>query len=136
VGDLFVVRVAGNVATGAGPIVKGSIEFAVAELGARLIVVLGHSECGAVKAATAHIEARDALPGSIGPLVEIIRPAVERAADRAGDKLANVIQANVEKCVDTLKHLDPILSKFAGSGELKVVGAVYDLKTGKVDVLA
>jgi carbonic anhydrase len=76
------------------------------------------------------------LPGSIGPLVEIIRPAVERAADRAGDKLANVIQANVEKCVDTLKHLDPILSKFAGSGELKVVGAVYDLKTGKVDVLA
>jgi carbonic anhydrase len=134
IGDLFVVRVAGNVASGAGPIVKGSIEFAVAELGARLIMVLGHTECGAVKAAAAHIAARDALPGAIGPLVEIIRPAVARAEGRPGDKLTNVIRANVEKCVETLKGLDPILSRFAGAGELKVVGAVYDLKTGEVGV--
>jgi carbonic anhydrase len=134
IGDLFVVRVAGNVASGAGPIVKGSIEFAVAELGARLIMVLGHSQCGAVKAATAHVEARDALPGAIGPLVEIIRPAVAMAQGRRGDKLDNVIRANVEKCVETLKGLDPILSKFAKSGELKVVGATYELKTGKVEV--
>lgn len=136
VGDLFVVRVAGNVASGAGSIVKGSIEFAVAELGARLIMVLGHTQCGAVKAATAHIEARDALPGAIGPLVEIIRPAAEKAKGQPGDKLTNAIRANVERCVETLKGLDPILSKFAGSGELKVVGAVYDLKTGEVGVLA
>jgi len=136
IGDLFVVRVAGNVVSGAGPIVKGSIEFAVAELGARLIMVLGHSQCGAVKAATAHIEARDALPGSIGPLVEIIRPAVARAEGRSGDKLTNVIRANVEKCVETLKGLDPILSKFVKAGELKVVGATYELRTGKVEVFA
>jgi carbonic anhydrase len=136
IGDLFVVRVAGNVASGAGPIVKGSIEFAVAELGARLIMVLGHTQCGAVKAAAAHIAARDALPGAIGPLVEIIRPAVARAEGRSGDMLTNVIRANVEKCVETLKGLDPILSRFAGAGELKVVGAVYDLKTGEVDVFA
>lgn len=136
IGDLFVVRVAGNVVSGAGPIVKGSIEFAVAELGARLIVVLGHSQCGAVKAATEHIEGNDALPGSIGPLVEIIRPAVARAKGRPGDRLDNVIRANVEKCVETLKGLDPILSKFAKAGDLKVVGATYELRSGKVEVFA
>lgn len=134
IGDLFVVRVAGNVVSGAGPIVKGSIEFAVAELGARLIMVLGHSACGAVKAATAHVEARDALPGSIGPLVEIIRPAVALAAGRPGDKVENVIRANVEKCVETLKGLDPIVAKFVKAGEVKVVGGVYELSNGKVDV--
>lgn len=69
IGDLFVVRVAGNVVEGAGPSVKGSIEYAVAELGVPLIVVLGHSQCGAVKAALAHIEAHDALPGAIKDLV-------------------------------------------------------------------
>jgi carbonic anhydrase len=136
IGDLFVVRVAGNVASGAGPIVKGSIEFAVAELGARLIMVLGHTECGAVRGAAAHVAARDALPGAIGPLVELIRPAVARAEGRPGNRLTNIIRANVEKCVETLKGLDPILSKFSGAGELKVVGAVYDLKTGAVDVFA
>jgi len=135
VGDLFVVRVAGNVVSGAGPVVKGSIEFAVAELGARLIMVLGHSQCGAVKAAASHIDGNDALPGSIGPLVDIIRPAVARAKDRlGGDRLDNVIQANVEKGVETIKGLDPILSKFSKAGELKVVGATYELRTGKVKV--
>ncbi len=79
-GDLFVVRIAGNVVSGAGPFIKGSVEFAVAELGAKLIVVLGHEACGAVKAAVAHIDANDTLPGAIRDLVEVIRPA---AAGRA-----------------------------------------------------
>jgi carbonic anhydrase len=136
VGDLFVVRVAGNVVTGAGPIVKGSIEYAVAELGCRLIMVIGHSRCGAVKAAIAHIDANDALPGSIGGLVDVIKPAVTAAAGQSGDKLDNVIRANVRKCVETIQGLDPILSKAARSGTLKVVGAVYELKTGQVEVLA
>lgn len=135
VGDLFVVRVAGNVVTGAGPVVKGSLEFAVAELGARLILVMGHSACGAVKAAVEHIDNKDALPGSIEGLVDVIRPAVGAAAGRPGDKVENVIKANVQKCVETIKGLDPILSKFAGSGELKVVGGVYDLKSGRVELL-
>lgn len=135
VGDLFVVRVAGNVVTGAGPVVKGSLEFAVAELGARLILVLGHSACGAVKAAITHIDKKDALPGSIEGLVDVIRPAVGDASGQPGDKLENVIRANVRKCVQTIKHLDPILSKFAGSGELKVVGGVYELKSGQVQIL-
>lgn len=136
VGDLFVVRLAGNVVTGAGPIIKGSIEFAVAELGCRLIVVIGHSQCGAVKAAIAHVDANDALPGAIGGLVDVIRPAVKTAAGQPGDKLDNVIKANVRKCVETIKGLDPILSKAATSGTLKVVGAVYELKSGKVEVIA
>ena len=100
VGDLFVVRVAGNIVSGAGPTVKGSIEFAVAVLGVRLIMVLGHSQCGAVKAAIEHIDANDALPGSIGELIDPIRPAVLAVKGRPGDKLENVIRANVEKGVE------------------------------------
>ena len=136
VGDLFVVRVAGNVVTGAGPIVKGSIEYAVAELGCRLIMVIGHTACGAVKAAIAHIDANDALPGAIGGLVDVIKPAVTATAGQSGDKLDNTFRANVRKCVETIQGLDPILSKAARSGTLKVVGAVYELKTGQVEVLA
>jgi carbonic anhydrase len=135
VGDLFVVRVAGNVVTGAGPVVKGSLEFAVAELGARLILVLGHTACGAVKAAVAHIDRKDELPGSIEGLVDVIRPAVGAAAGQPGDKVENVIKANVRKCVETVKGLDPILAKVVASGELKVVGGLYDLKSGRVDIL-
>ena len=135
VGDLFVIRVAGNVVTGAGPVVKGSLEFAVAELGARLILVLGHTACGAVKAAVAHIDNKDALPGSIEGLVDLIRPAVGMASGQPGDKVENVIKANVRKCIETIKGLDPILSKSSASGELKVVGGVYDLKSGRVDFL-
>jgi carbonic anhydrase len=134
VGDLFVVRVAGNIVSGAGPTVKGSIEFAVGELGARLIMVLGHTQCGAVKAAIEHIDSNDALPGSIGELIDPIRPAVAAVKGQPGDKLENVTKANVQMGVQRLKGLDPILSKLAKSGELKLVGATYDLRTGSVKV--
>jgi carbonic anhydrase len=135
VGDLFVVRVAGNLVSGAGPTVKGSIEFAVAELGARLIMVLGHGACGAVKAAIEHIDANDVLPGSIRDLVDLIRPAAASVRGKPGDKLDNAIQANVKLGVERLKSLDPILSGMAKRGELKVVGAVYELHTGLVKLL-
>jgi carbonic anhydrase len=135
VGELFVVRVAGNVVSGTGSLVKGSVEYSVAELGVRLIMVLGHSQCGAVKAAIEHIDANDALPGSIGGLVDLIKPAVIAAKGRPGDKLNNVIRANVERCVARLKGLDPILSKLVNQNQLTVVGATYELATGKVDVL-
>jgi carbonic anhydrase len=134
VGDLFVVRVAGNIVSGAGPTVKGSIEFAVGELGARLIMVLGHTQCGAVKAAIEHIDSNDALPGSIGELIDPIRPAVAAMKGQPGDKLENVTKANVLMGVQRLKGLDPILSKLAKTGELKLVGATYDLRTGSVKV--
>ncbi len=135
IGELFVVRVAGNVASNAGPLVKGSLEFAVAELGVRLIMVLGHSKCGAVKAAIEHIDANDSLPGSIGGLVELIKPAVIAAKGLPGDKLSNVIKANVGRCVGRLKELEPILSKSVAAGELMVVGGVYELSTGEVEIL-
>jgi carbonic anhydrase len=135
IGDLFVVRIAGNVVSGAGPTVKGSIEYAVAELGARLIMVLGHSGCGACKAAIEHIEANDALPGAIGALINPIRPVVKMVAGQPGNKLANVIRANVIEGARRLEGLDPILSKLAHSGELKVIGGVYQLGTGKVDLV-
>jgi carbonic anhydrase len=134
VGDLFVVRVAGNIVDGAGPAVKGSIEYAVAELGVRLLMVLGHSQCGAVKAAIQHIDNNDALPGSIGDLINPIRPSVKAVAGQPGDKLSHVIRANVEAGVRRLRDLDPILSKLARTGELKVVGASYELRTGAVEV--
>jgi carbonic anhydrase len=135
IGDLFVVRIAGNIVSGAGPTVKGSIEYAIAELGARLILVLGHSGCGACKAAIEHIEANDALPGAIGDLIDPIRPVVRMVAGQPGDKLVNVINGNVKEGVKRLMGLDPILSKLVKSGELKVAGGVYQLRTGKVELL-
>lgn len=135
VGDLFVVRVAGNVVSGAGASVKGSIEYAVAELGVRLVLVLGHSQCGAVKAAMKHIGAQDSLPGSIGDLVDTIKPAVAAAQAKPGSPLDNVIRANVERGVERLRRLGPVLAERAGRGELKIVGGTYDLRTGRVAML-
>lgn len=134
VGDLFVVRVAGNVISGTGAAVKGSIEYAVAELGVRLVMVLGHSQCGAVKAAIKHIDARDTLPGSIGELVDTIKPAVTAARAAPGNLLDNVIKANVERGVARLKGLEPILADAVRRGKVKVVAATYDLRSGKVIV--
>ena len=134
VGDLFVVRVAGNVISGAGALVKGSIEYAVAELGVRLVMVLGHSQCGAVKAAIKHVDSGDALPGSIGAVVDTIKPAVAAAIGKPGNRLDNVIRANVERGVEQLMGLEPILVGAVKKGDLKVVGARYDLRSGKVKV--
>jgi carbonic anhydrase len=135
VGDLFVVRVAGNVISGAGATVKGSIEYAVAELNVPLVLVLGHRQCGAVKAAMKHLEANDALPGAIGDLVATIRPAVLQARDRPGDALDNAIRANVQRGVERLRTLEPILADRVKSGKVKVVGATYDLRGGKVTLV-
>jgi carbonic anhydrase len=135
VGDLFVVRLAGNIVSGAGPLVKGSIEFAVAELGARLILILGHTKCGAVKAAIAHIDAEDKLPGAIGDLIKPIRTAVVASKGKPGDKLENVTKANIAEGIKALQQLDPIVAPLVKKEELKVVGGVYDLRTGKVEMI-
>lgn len=132
VGDLFVIRVAGNVVDGAGPVVKGSVEYAVAELNVSLIVVLGHSGCGAVKAAVTHIDQKDSLPGAINDLVELIKPAAASVKGQPGDPLDNAIRANVQLGVDKLKGLEPILAPRVKDHRVKVVGGVYDLRTGKV----
>src|SRR5206468_3253919 len=94
-GRLFVVRVAGNVVAAAGPAVKGSLEYAAAELGVPLVLVLGHSGCGAVQAALKHLDDGDAPPGAIGELVTLIKPAAAKAKGLPGDRLANAVRANV-----------------------------------------
>jgi len=134
VGDLFVIRVAGNVVKGAGPPVKGSIEYGVAELGVSLIMVLGHSECGAVKAAIKHIDDRDSLPGALGLLVNSIKPAVVKARRMPGDLLDSALRANVAIGVETLRDLQPIVAPAVKRGQVKVVDAMYDLRTGGVSV--
>lgn len=135
VGDIFVVRIAGNVVNGAGVTIKGSVEYAVAELNVPLIVVLGHSGCGAVKAAMKHIDAKDSLPGAINGLVELIKPAVAQSTGMPGDPLENAVRKNVEIGVASLRELEPILAPRVNEGKLKVVGAAYDLRTGMVKVL-
>ena len=92
VGDIFVVRVAGNVVDGAGASVKGSIEYAIAELNVSLILVLGHSGCGAVKAAIQHLNNKDSLPGAINGLVKLIKLAVAKSKGISGDGLENAIR--------------------------------------------
>ncbi len=134
IGGLFVLRVAGNI-VGSGPILLGSIEFAVAELGARLIVVMGHSLCGACLAAIDHIEKKDKLPGSIEGMVNYIRPVVHKVRDAEGDKLVNVTKENAIQNARRLESLGPILPEFVKKGELKMVGAYYEMSTGKVEFL-
>jgi carbonic anhydrase len=130
-----VIRVAGNVIGGSGPVVKGSIEYAVAELNVPLVMVLGHSNCGAVKAAIKHIDDHEDLPGSIDNLVNLVKPAVEQVRGKPGDQLANAIRANVELGVERLEGLEPLLAGPVRAGKLKVVGATYDLASGRVKVL-
>jgi carbonic anhydrase len=135
IGELFVVRVAGNYVDGAGPTVKGSIEYAVAELGVSLVMVLGHSQCGAIKAAIQHLHDKDALPGAINDLVNAIKPAVTASENLPGDKLENAIRVNVQRGVQRLNTLGPIVAPAVASGKIKVVGGVYDLATGKVTMV-
>jgi carbonic anhydrase len=135
VGDIFVLRVAGNVVDGAGAAMKGSIEYAIAELNVPLVVVLGHSNCGAVKAAVQHIDHKDSLPGAINGLVELIKPAVSRVQGQPGDIHERVTQENARTGVEKLKNLEPILAPRVKAATVKVVGGVYDLETGTVKLL-
>jgi carbonic anhydrase len=135
VGELFVIRMAGNVVDGAGITVKGSIEYAIAELNVPLVVVLGHTNCGAVKSAIEHIDHKDSLPGSINGLVELIKPVVGRVRDQPGQVVENVTRANVIVGMERLQNLQPILAPRVKAGTVKVVGGVYDLQIGSVTLL-
>jgi carbonic anhydrase len=132
-GDLFTVRVAGNIADDA---VLGSIQFAAAEFGVPLIMVLGHERCGAVKATLEYLEAENKteLPGAIASLVEPIAPAVERVLGSEGDVLQNAVHSNVELVVETLQA-DAILQSLIAENKLMIVGGSYDLDTGIVAML-
>lgn len=132
-GDLFVVRVAGPVVDDAG---LGSIEFAVTEFETPLVMVLGHTSCGMVRAAIDVIGSGAQIPGPIGRMVDLIRPAVERARSEPGDLMANATHANVEYGIEQILDREPILAAQDTLGSLDVVGAVYDLATGQVNIMA
>jgi carbonic anhydrase len=134
VGDLLVIRVAGNVIRGSGPVVSGSIEYAVAELQVPLVMVLGHSGCGAVQAAIKYKDP-DALPFSLGELVDSIQPAVEDARAEQGDLLENAIRANVRRGIHRLKTRAAFVGDAIQQGRLHVVGATYNLRDGRVALL-
>jgi carbonic anhydrase len=123
IGDLFVVRTAGNLVD---DYALGSIEYAVAHLGARLIVVLGHQRCGAVSAALSS----DSAPGHINSLVRDIQPAVAASKGKEGDALAIAIHEN-DAAVAAKIRKQAELGEFAS--QVKVVEGYYDLDTGKVE---
>lgn len=125
IGDLFVIRTAGNLVD---DYALGSIEYAVEHLGTRLIVVLGHERCGAVKAAVAGPSA----PHHIGSLVKDIRPAVNAVSKYPGDVLVNAINENVFRVADKIGRKGAFGDL---SSQVRIVRAVYDLDTGKVDWL-
>ena len=125
IGDLFIVRVAGNVV---GPIEKASIDFAVLQLGASLIFVLGHQDCGAVSAVV------DGKTTGIEPIAKLIEPAVVEAKEQKGRALENAINDNVRHVVKELQGAEE-LQDLINKKKLAVVGGVYDLQVGRVQVL-
>jgi carbonic anhydrase len=135
-GDLFVVRVAGNVIA---PSLVGSVEFAVEQFGTRLVVVMGHSSCGAVKVTLDVLESGD---GSASPnladIVDRIRSAIEpvyrrRSGMTADELMARAVRENVESSVRQLKAASESLARLSAEEDLLIVGAEYSLETGEVD---
>ena len=124
IGHVFVTRVAGNIATSA---IIASLEYGVAVLGTKAIMVLGHANCGAVKAS---IEAK-AVPGQISALYPYIRPAV----DQAGSNLEAAIKANAKIQAGLLRQSSPVLADHIKENQLKIVAGYYDLSSGKVTLL-
>jgi carbonic anhydrase len=132
-GDLFVCRVAGNFATDE---MVASLEYAIAVLNVPLILVLGHDACGAVDATIKSLRDDKSLPGLLPTLVTGLSPAVKAVAGQPGNALDNAIRQNVIDNVARLKGTVPILNAAVDAGKLKVVGGVYRLKDGKVDMVA
>jgi carbonic anhydrase len=135
-GDLFVVSVAGNIVNPTNYGIQGSLEFGVLALGTPLIMVLGHSACGAVAGAIEALQDGTQFPGSINNIVQTIEPAVEKAKGEKGNLLHNSIISNVQIGVDKLTNSDPVISDLVKKGKVKVVGANYDLKTGEVKLIS
>jgi carbonic anhydrase len=129
-GDLFVVRVAGNIVHDDG---VASMEYAAAVLGTRLIVVLGHSQCGAVDAAIKVVQENVALPGHLPGLIDQIKPAVLAAQKAPKPNLLDAaIAENVRQSMQLIRGTQPVLAAMIADGRLKMAGGVYDIATGRV----
>ncbi len=132
-GDLFVCRVAGNFATTE---TIASLEYGVAVLNVPLILVLGHDSCGAVDAAIKSLKDGTTLPGHLPSLVSGVAPAVNAVMKEGGDTLNKAIRQNVIDNVAKLRSATPILSAAVEQNKIRVVGGIYRLKDGKVDMVA
>src|SRR5215207_8609341 len=131
-GQLFVIRTAGQVIDEAA---RGSIAYGVDFLGAPLLLVLGHSGCGAVEAAIAALTGAT-IPGYAYRFAEGIGPAVQGVIDEPGDQLDNAIRANIKMGVDQLRTAEPDLAAAVSSGQLTLTGGYYDLASGEVSILS
>jgi carbonic anhydrase len=132
-GDLFVCRVAGNFLN---TDVVASFEYAVSVLDTPLLMVLGHRSCGAVEATIKSIRDGTTLPGHLPALVEAIGPAVKDTQGKPGDALDNAIKQNVVLNVEALKAATPIIAALVSDKKVRVVGAIYNLEDGEVDLLS
>ena len=132
-GDLFVCRVAGNFANDD---TVASMEYAVAMLNTPLIMVLGHDSCGAVDATIKSLKDNVTLPGHLPALVTSLAPAVQATSGQPGNSLDNAIRQNVRDNVAKLKSATPILSAAVEQRKLKVVGGIYRLKDGRVEMIS
>jgi carbonic anhydrase len=131
IGDLFVVRIAGNYAQ---PDIMGSLEYATKVAGAKLVVVMGHTECGAIKGACDGVQM-----GNLTTVIQALQPAVDDVKDIQGDRTSKnkafvllVTEANVRRTVAKLRADSPILRELEQSGQIKIVGAIHDISTGQV----
>jgi carbonic anhydrase len=132
-GDLFVVRVAGNYLNVDN---LASLEYSIEVLGAPLVMVLGHTNCGAVSAVVKNAQKSAPLPGHIFMLVDALQPGVEKSIEQGGDHvLDNAIEANVRFNVERLRRAQPILAQRVKDKKLEIVGAVYELASGRVKLL-
>ena len=138
-GDLFVIRVAGNIVA---PSLVGSVEFAASRFDTRLVVVLGHTRCGAIAATIDYLQhPDDSHSRNLRDIVERIRPAVERvvaedAHESAEDLAHRAMRANIACSVDHLRHDSPVLEQLIRDEGVVVIGAEYSLETGLVTFLA
>jgi carbonic anhydrase len=132
-GDLFVCRVAGNFASDD---IIASFEYAVEVLHTPLILVLGHEACGAVDAAVKSVRDGTTLPGHLPALVAALSPAVKAVEGEGGDIVAHAIRRNVALNVEKLKTAAPILSAAAEARKIRIVGGIYELGSGRVELVA
>jgi carbonic anhydrase len=136
IGDLFVIRVAGNVVA---PSQIGSIEYAAKQFNTRLVVVLGHSNCGAIIATLQELALKDSHRSpNLRAIVDRIRPALEPVLSEGFDSddetvIATCVRANIQASVDKLQHGSLILEELIASGDLKIVGAEYSIETGNIE---
>ncbi|HET9028934.1 MAG TPA: carbonic anhydrase [Candidatus Aquilonibacter sp.] len=133
-GNLFVIRVAGNIVNEDG---LASIEYGVAVLKSMLVVVLGHEQCGAVKAALDHLESGTFFPGHMQRLADAISPAAiaTRADQTDGDWWHNAVVENVRRNARAVYERSKIIADAVAAGEARIVGAYYDLNSGRVELV-